>query len=83
MIDVKDISTSDILLYTVHVYYSTIFDDTCSDTLYILSKSDDEAKAVAENQIKLHYQSVSPEINDIGIVRTDFVGYDGYLGGIN
>lgn len=83
MIDVKDISMSDILMYTISVWYSTIFDDTCKNTLYILAKSDEDAKKVAENQIKLRYQSVNPEIKDVSIISVDFIGADGYLGGLD
>lgn len=83
MINVEDISKSDILKYTIRIWYSTIFDDSCQDTLEILAKSDESAMNVAKNQIKLHYQSVNPEIKDVSVVSIDFIGTDGYLGGLD
>lgn len=83
MINVEDISKSYILKYTISIWYSTIFDDSCQDTLEILAKSDESAINVAKNQIKLHYQSVNPEIKDVSVVSTDFIGADGYLGGLD
>lgn len=83
MINVEDISKSGILKYTVRIWYSTIFDDSCQDTLEILAKSDESAMTVAKNQIKLHYQSVNPEIKDVSVVSVDFIGTDGYLGGLD
>lgn len=83
MINIEDISKSDILKYTIRIWYSTVFDDTCQNDLYILAKSDESAIDVAKNQIKLRYQSVNPEIKDVSVVSVDFIGTDGYLGGLD